>query len=301
MTPGEHPGATAPAALTQNLRAILWMLLSVGLLAGVDSFAKIVAAELHPLQIVFFRNLFGAFTLAPFFLRFGLNHIRTDRLGFHVVRGIVHVIGMIGWFTALTLIPLAEATALTFILPMYASFGAIIFLGEPSRFNRWLSIAIGLVGMLIIIRPGVVPISFGVVVVIVAGIAAAISKVMTKSLARTDSPLTIVGYMSVILTLVSLIPALFVWQTPSLFALGLTFLMGALGTGAHYLMTMSYRDGELTAVEPVTFARLVWAALFGFLFFGETLEISTWMGSAVIIVAATYLARIESRQVRGEV
>jgi drug/metabolite transporter (DMT)-like permease len=294
---GEGPPSQSAhaAAAAKNLRAILWMVLSVGFLAAVDGLAKTVAQDLHPFQIVFFRNFFGAFCLVPFFLRYGLHHFRTERTGFHIIRGAVHVIGMLAWFTALTLIPLAEATALSFLLPMYASLGAILFLGEPNRLNRWISILVALIGMLIILRPGVVPVSFGAILVLLGGVTAAVSKIMTKSLARTDSPLTIVGYMTLVLTVVSLVPALFVWQTPSLSALALMALMGATGTGAHYLMTMSYRDGDLTLVEPATFGRLVWAALFGFIFFQEAPEIWTWIGSAVIIASATYLARIESK------
>lgn len=274
-------------------------MLSVALLAGVDAFVKVVGQDMHPFQVVFFRNLFGAITIAPFILRGGLHRLRTNRLGFHAARGAVHVGSMFCWFTALTLIPLAEATALSFMLPMWASIGAIIFLGEPNRLNRWISIAVGLVGMLIIIRPGAVPISLGIVLVIIGSMCAAAHKVMTKSLARTDTPLTIIAYMSFFLTIFSLIPALFVWTTPSLLALGIFAFMGILGTWAHYLMTAAYRDGELTAVEPVTFARLIWAAIFGYIFFTEVPEIWTWAGSAVIVAGAIYLARIEALQSRA--
>ena len=193
----------------------------------------------------------------------------------------------------MSILPLAEATALSFTLPMYASVGAIVFLGEPNRLNRWISIAVGIIGMLIIIRPGFIPISAGVGFVVISTIGAAAVKVMTKSLASTDAPLTILGYMTALLAIFSLLPALFVWKTPSLMLVGLTAVMGVTGTFAHYLITIAYRDGELTIVEPMTFARLVWAALFGFLLFGEVPEIWTRFGSAVIVAGAVYLARIE--------
>lgn len=274
------------------------MVLSVALLAGVDTFVKVVAKDLHPFEVVFFRNLFGAITIAPFVLKGGLHALKTNRLGFHAARGAVHLGSMLCWFSALTLIPLADATALSFMLPMWASIGAILFLGEPNRLNRWISIALGLIGMVIIIRPGAVPISLGVILVIVGSIGAAATKVMTKSLSRTDTPLTIIAYMSLMLTTFSLIPALFVWKTPSLAALGILAMMGVIGTWAHYLMTAAYRDGELTAVEPVTFARLIWAAIFGYIFFSEVPVLWTWAGSAVIIAGAIYLARIEAIQSR---
>ena len=275
------------------------MVLSVALLAGVDTFVKVVAKDLHTFEIVFFRNFFGAIFLLPFVLRPGFHQLRTKRIGFHAMRGVLHVIAMSSWFFALTLIPIAEATALSFILPMWASIGAIIFLGEPNRLSRWLSIALGIIGMLIIIRPGIVPITIGVLLVPLSSLAAAGVKIMTKSLARTDTPLTIIAYMSVILTLFSFIPAIFVWKTPSLAALGMMALMGAFGTLAHYFMTAAYRDGELTAVEPFTYVRLIWAAIIGYVFFSEAPVLWTWAGSAVIVAGAIYLARIEAMQSRA--
>ena len=154
-----------------NLLAIFLMIISVGVASGLDSVVKLVANQgMHPIQIVFFRNLFGLVVILPIFLKFGFNQLRTKRLKFHVVRGGIQSTAMVSWFTAITLIPLAEATALSFLMPIYASVGAILIMGEPSRQSRWIAIAIGFIGMLVILRPGLVEISLGSIFVIGSGV-----------------------------------------------------------------------------------------------------------------------------------
>ena len=175
------------------------MIISVGVLSAIDTIVKHAANEgMHPLQIVFFRNLFGLIVLIPLFLKNGFGQLRTKRSGFHLVRGIVHSGSMISWFVALTLIPLAEATALSFVIPIYASIGAIVFMNEPSESRRWWAIFLGFMGMLIILRPGFSAINLGSILVIGSAIAVAASKLMVKSLAQTDTPITIVFFLSLI-------------------------------------------------------------------------------------------------------
>ena len=158
MTPAPAPEPRA----ARNARAIMLMVLSVAMLSLVDGIAKLVAADgLHPFMIAFFRNLFGMLAMAPFFLRTGLAGLRTTRLPMHLGRGALHATAMLCWFTALTLVPLAEATSISFMSPVFASIGAVLILGERSRPIRWASVAIGFTGMLIIIRPGVIDMNLG--------------------------------------------------------------------------------------------------------------------------------------------
>jgi len=285
--------APAPRA-ARNARAIMLMGLSVAMLALVDGIAKAVAADgLHPFMIAFFRNLFGMLAMAPFFLRTGLAGMKTTRLTMHLARGAVHAVSMLCWFTALTMVPLAEATAMSFSSPVFASIGAVLIMGERSRPIRWVSVAIGFAGMLIILRPGFVDWNLGAALLITGAVCIAAVKLMVKSLSRTDTPATIVAYMSITLTIYTLVPALFVWQWPGARLLLMLAAMGALGTAAHVVQTYSYRDGEITLVEPTGYLRLVWAAAVGFILFAEVPEIWTWAGTAVVIFGATLLLREE--------
>jgi drug/metabolite transporter (DMT)-like permease len=266
------------------------------LLSSVDILVRVVAKELHPIEIVFFRNFFSIFVLLPYFLHVGFARLKTARLGYHVVRGGFHAFSMCMWFMAVAFMPLAEATALTFMIPVYASIGAILFLSERSQLGRWLAVAVGFVGMLVIVRPGFTGIGLGAILVTLSAISVAVSKVMTKSLARTDSTPAIVFYMTIILSAFTFVPMLFVWRMPSPTALLWMAAMATLGTLAHLCMTQGYREGDLSAVEPANFVRLIWAASFAFVLFGEIPEIWTWAGAAIIMSGTLFLMRVEARR-----
>ena len=275
------------------------MAVSVGMLAALDGMVKIVNnLDMHPFEIAFFRNFFGIIAMIPFFMRIGFKELRTQRLKLHIGRGCIHSASMITWFWALTVIPLADATALSFMIPVFASIGAIFIMREPSQASRWISIVIGFIGMIVILRPGFADISFGTWLVLGGTVLVAITKLMTKSLARTESPATIVAYMSLILTLVSFCFALSVWTWPTL-EMWLWFIaMGAMGSVAHVLQAHSYKEGDVTLVEPVGFLRLVWAALIGFTIFGEVPQIWSWLGGGIIMVGVLMLIRTEAKPKR---
>jgi drug/metabolite transporter (DMT)-like permease len=278
--------------MTKNTRAILLMITSVGMLTCLDGIVKLVnGLGMHPFQIAFLRNFFGVLALLPFFIKVGFQELHTSRLTTHIARGVVHAISMIAWFWALTLVPLADATALSFMVPVFASIGAIVIMKEPSKFIRWASIFIGFIGMLIILRPGFVEISMGTWLVLGGAIFVAISKLLTKTLSRTESPTTIVAYMSFIVTIVSLLPAIFVWKWPTVEMFFWLLGMGALGSVAHVIQAQSYKEGDVTLIEPVGFVRLIWAALIGFIVFGEQPLISSWLGGGVIMLSVIILIK----------
>ena len=273
------------------------MVVSVGILAAVDSIVKFAANEgMHPIQIVFFRSLFGLIFLMPMFFSTGVEQLRNIRIGFNILRGVIHSISMILWFTALTMIPLANATSLSFTIPIYASIGAILFMGEPTQKLRWIAIGFGFIGMLVIIRPGISIINEGSLIVVASAIFAAVSKLMLKSLAKTEKPTTIVFFMTLIITIVSFVPSLFLWKTPPSEIWFLMILLGFGGSVAHVIQTYAYSMGEITALEPFSYFRLVWAATFGFFLFGEMPTTWTWIGASIILMGALLLTRYESKK-----
>ena len=262
-----------------------------------QSMVRFISTDLdvHPVEMVFWRSLFAFVFLVPIVLRQGLGKLRTRRPGLQIVRGVFQAGAMILFWWSLTLIPLAKATAILFSGPIFASFGAVFLLGERSRPRRWLAICGGLAGTLIIVRPGAGTVGFGVLIAVAAAVMFAASKLCIKVLARTDSTTTIVAYMAITVTPITLIPALFVWTWPPLEFYLWILVVAGLGTVAHYFLTQSYRVGELTAVEGVSYTRLIWAALLGYFVFDEIPEIWTWAGSAVIIASAWILASGEAK------
>jgi drug/metabolite transporter (DMT)-like permease len=266
---------------------------------------RITAGEgLHVFEIVFLRNLLAALFMAPFFLRLGRSPegggaLRTKCLGLHVARGFFQVTAMLMYWMALTLVPLADATVLLFTSPIFATMGAILFLGEGARAKRWASIGLGFIGMLIIVRPHVAPLELGVALGLGGSVLFAGSRLIAKRATRVDSAPTVVAYLAFTTTPLSLVPALFVWTWPSLEMVALLVVIAALGTLTHLLMTQAFREGDLTAVEPLYFTRLIWASLIGYVLFAEIPVIWTWTGAAVIIASTTLLVRSETRPARS--
>ena len=160
---------------------------------------------------------------------------------------------------------------------------------------RWLGIALAIGSGLIVIRPGYTEISSGVWLVLFSALAVSNSKLIAKVLTRTEGPTTIVAYLTLLMTPITLIPALFVWQTPTLEQLGLMAVIGICGKISHLLFVQAYKLADITLVEPAMFTRMVWAALIGFFVFAEFPEFWTWIGAGVIVVGTTLLARREAR------
>jgi drug/metabolite transporter (DMT)-like permease len=194
-------------------------------------------------------------------------------------------------YTAITVTPIATVIALAFITPLFTAGGAIAFMGEPSKLNRWGAVLLGLVGALIIIRPGLIAISFGVILVISYAIQQAASNLTAKKLIQYEPVSIVVAWMTLISTPLTLIPALFVWSWPDLWGWYLVSINAICSTIAHLATTQAYKISDITLADPLIFFRLIAGAVFGYIFFREVPDIWVWTGSIVIILAATLLSR----------
>ncbi len=271
------------------------MLCATFLLTLMHGVVRHVGADLHPFVISFFRNLFGVVVLAPLLLRHGPTAMYTSAPLLQVVRSMLGVVAMLCWFYGLTVVPIADATALSFTNVLFASLGAVFFLGERMRLRRWMAVALGFVGAVVILRPGFQEISTGFIMVLISSMCWGIAVVVVKKLSATDSSISIVAWMSIMLTLLSLPAALWFWQTPTLIQFGWLLLIGLLGTGGHISMVGALKLTDATNVLPLDFTRLLWAVLIGFVVFGEFPDRWTWLGAFVIIGSACYLIFREAR------
>jgi len=251
---------------------------------------RFASEELHPLVIVFYRNLVGVLVLMPLVMRYGRGVFQTSRPGLMVARSAVNLFSMILYFWALTIAPLAQVTALGFTFPIFLAVLAVLFLGEKVGPRRWTAIILGFLGALIIVRPGFQAVQLGDVLTIASAILWAVTMMVIKVLSRTESSLTITVYMMLIMTVLSLPPALFFWSWPSLTMLGWLVLLGALGTAGQWMLTESLRLADTSVVTPFDYSRLIWASLIGYLIFGEVPDWGVWLGGALIAASATYLA-----------
>lgn len=278
-------------AMPVNARAVLLVLGAAFLFASSHAGIRHLTAELHPFVVAFFRNFFAFAAFAPWFVKNGFSGLRTNRFGLHFLRALVNTVAILLWFSALGMMAFADATALSLTGPLFAVAGAVVIMGERVGAMRWSALALGVAGALVVIRPGLETVSLGAVLVLLRGMCQATTKLMIKSLTRTDETTTIVAYVMLLMLPMSLAPALFVWQWPEPADYGWLIFVGAAGAAANMAMVTGYKLTDVSIVEPVTFTRLMWAALIGYLFFAEVPDIWIWLGGAMIVAAASYLTR----------
>jgi drug/metabolite transporter (DMT)-like permease len=223
----------AVAGLPAPVRGALWMCAAATAFALMVTLVRQLTDGLHPLQVVFFRTAFGLAAMLPWLLGRGFGVLRTGHLRRHLLRASIGMFAMVGWFSTLSLMPLAEATALSFTAPLFTSVLAVLVLGEVMRLRRWSAVAIGFLGALIIVRPGLAAIQPAALLAIGTAAMWAISTIQIKIMARTESAGAITTYMVLLTTPMTLIAALFVWQNPSLEQLGWAALLGAAGSTGH--------------------------------------------------------------------
>lgn len=268
---------------------IFWMLITGLCFISVTALVKYMSTGLPPAQMAFLRYLLGLVFLLP-----AIGALRAARLtprqwrlfGF---RGVVHGLGVISWFYAMTRIPIADVTAMNYLAPIYVTIGAALFLGEKLAFRRIAAVVIALIGALVILRPGFREISSGHLAMIFTAIAFGGSYLTAKVMADELKPAVVVAMLSIFVTLVLLPFALADWVTPSLRDLVLLFFVACFAVGGHYTMTLAFAAAPVTVTQPVTFTQLIWAVLLGYFVFGESIDLWVVVGGVLILASVTFI------------
>ena len=268
------------------------------LFVGVTVAVRYLGNSMNPVQAAFIRYCFGIVLILPLLSRAGVMSLDRDRLGFHALRGLLHGGGVILWFLAMSRIPISEVTALGFTTPIFVTLGAAVFLSERLKPYRVAAVLLGFIGALLILRPGLRVIDIGALAQLGAAPLFACSYLMAKSATRREASSMIVILLSVFCTLTLALPALMVWRTPTLEELLLLGLTALLATSGHYCMTRALEAAEVSAVQPFTFLQLVWATILGLILFDEHPDVWIWIGGAVIVASATWMAQQEVRSIR---
>jgi drug/metabolite transporter (DMT)-like permease len=266
-------------------RAAIWMVGWLAMMLVLPVAGREAARELTLVQVMELRSVLGFLMMYPLIHRSGgLAAVRSQRPWLHVWRNGVHFAAQYGWLLAITLIPLAQVIAIEFTMPIWTALLAASLLGE--RMTRWKNAAIvlGLVGVLVIVRPGASSVSFGQMVALATAVGFAGSIIMIKSLTRTDSALTILFWMVIVQAAIGLIPALFVWVWPSPVTWAWLAMIAFCGTFSHYCMARALHYADATVVVPMDFLRVPLSAALGWLVYSETVDIYTAAGAALILV-----------------
>ena len=276
------------AALSPTIRAALWMSGALVSFMAMAIAGRELSTELTTFQILFFRSAVGLAAIVPLLQVTGWAQVKTGVFGTHVIRNVTHFGGQYGWFYGIALIPLTEVFAIEFTVPIWTAILATLFLGERMNGLRILAVALGFVGILVILRPGVAVVSAPAIAVLGGAICYAISHVFTKRLSGTETPLTILFYMTVIQLPLGLAPALPHWVWPPAALWPWVGVVAVTALSAHYCLTRAFQLADATVVMPMDFLRLPLIAVVGFLFYGETLKTWVFVG-ALIVFAATWL------------
>lgn len=283
----------APARPVNVAAGVAWMLATGLLFVAVTGIVRYLGSDLPAAEGAFIRYLIGFLMIAPALIPAIRRPPRRRVLVLYSARGLVHGFGVMLWFYAMARIPVAEVTALGYSQPIFVTIGAALFLGERIRLHRLGAILLGLVGVLIILRPGFNEIGVGQLAQLGAAPLFAISFLIAKRLTDEASSAEIVAALSLGCTIVLFPFALAEWRDPTweeVFMLGLTALCATLG---HYTLTRAFACAPITVTQPVTFLQIVWATILGVVVFAEPADAYVMAGSAVIVGSAWYIARRE--------
>jgi drug/metabolite transporter (DMT)-like permease len=289
-----------PRRTSGAARGMAWMLLTSVLFVGVTGIVRHLGSDMSAPQAAFIRYGFGVMLMLPVLMRLRARELISPRMGMHAVRGLVHGIGVMLWFYAMARIPIAEVTALSYTTPIFVTIGAAWFLGERIRFRRIAAVLLSILGVLVIVRPGIIAVELGTLAQIAAAPLFAASMLIAKRMTDTEPTTVIVALMAVFVTLTLLPFALASWRTPTPEELAWLFATALLATLGHLTLTQAFRAADITVTQPVSFLQLVWAALLGLYVFGEAIDFWTMVGALIIIASATYIAHREASLARRD-
>jgi drug/metabolite transporter (DMT)-like permease len=266
-------------------KAALWMAGWLSLMVVIAVAGREATGELAVFQVMEMRSVIGLCMLYPL-VRAGGGFVamKTTRVRDHAARNVVHYAAQYGWFAALTMIPLAQVVAIEFTMPLWTVLLAAVFLGE--RINLWklLAVALGLVGVGLIVRPGGSGFSAGHAIALAAALGFAVSLTLTKSLTGSDSAVVIIFWMLVVQSLLGLVPAVAVWRWPSAAVWGWVLVVAFCGTFSHYCMARAMRHADATVVVPMDFLRVPLTATAGWLVYSERMDLYTVLGAVLILM-----------------
>jgi drug/metabolite transporter (DMT)-like permease len=240
--------------------------------------------EMNVFQIMEVRSLLGLCMLYPLIrMSGGFAAMKTSRPLQHISRNLIHYSAQLGWFFALTLIPLGQVVSIEFTMPIWTAILAAAFLGERMTVWKIAAIVLGIVGVVVIVRPSTGEVNPGQLIALAAAVGFGISIAMVKSLTRTENTLAIIFWMLVVQSVAGFFPSIYVWVWPSAWAWGWTVVIAICGTFSHYCMARAMLYADATVVIPMDFLRVPLSAAAGWLIYSERLDMFTVLGAALIL------------------
>src|ERR1700731_674853 len=285
---------TAPARADRPFRGIALILASTVFLGASDVTAKYLSATLPSIEIAWIRFLAFALIMAPSMLPGSpLYALQTKSLGLQLMRGAALLGSSLFFISGLRFLPIAEASATGFVSPLFVTALSIVFLGERVGVRRWLATAVGLIGVLIILRPGSSAFHPAAFFPIVSALAWAGTLIMTRMMSGKEHAITIMTYSSIvgICVISSLVP--FVWVAPSWHDILFGVFIGVASTAGQWIVVLAFRYADASVLAPFSYTQLLWVSILGFAIFGEVPDIQTVIGAVFIVASGLYTAHRE--------
>lgn len=268
------------------------MLATVFLFTVMNTMIKELSAGYPVNQIVFFRS---AFALIPVGIAVamnpaGLDDLRTRRPWAHLWRGMFGATAMFLSFLSFALLPLGEAVALNFAAPLFLTALSVPLLAEKVGVHRWSAVGVGFVGVLVMVRPGADVLNLGALVALTAAFFQALAMIMLRQLGRSESPNATVTYFTLLTTIVCGVTLPFAWRTPDNWHdLSLLVGTGLFGGMAQLLLTRAYVAAPASVIAPFNYTSILWAALFGWMLWGEVPTAHVVAGAMVVAASGLYI------------
>lgn len=275
--------------MPKNLFAILLIFVAIFFGSTMGMLMKLAQNNLNVYTAGFLRFFLGLIIITPYILKTKFKVYKTKNLKIHLIRSGLNFPAMLIGFAALTLVPLEKISALSFIVPFIVTILAVVFLKERIRLYRISALIIGFIGMLIILRPGIIDVSVGIQMSLLSSLFWAVVIILTKKLTKNDSAITILTYQYTIMTVLSFLTVIFFWQNPSFISLIYLSLAALSGTITHIALNHAFKLVDVSMTQPFSFFGLIIASLYGYLIFDEKPDIYTWLGALVIFIGITLI------------
>jgi len=282
--------------LTPTLRGALWMSGAVLSFCAMAVAARQLLQHLCVFEILSFRTAIALLIVLAVTLRTGIATLKTRRIGVHLWRNGVHLGGQVSWVYAIGVLPLATVFAIEFTSPIWTAIMAVLFLGEHMNRGRAVMLALGLAGVLVILRPGLGVFQPASLVMLLGSLLYAIQFIGTKKLSSTESPMAVLFWMSMIQTPVCLLAALPGWIMPAMADLPWLLAMGVGSFTAHYCMTRAMKLADAMVIVPVDYFRLPLIAVVGAVFYAEPFDPLVFLGAGMIFAGVWFSLVNEKRR-----
>ena len=280
--------------MNNNIKAILLTVSGSFFAVLMESLIRSAQYDSNVYTIGFLRFLFGLIIIFPYLIKKKFIPYKTKNFKFYFIRGLFNLPMMILGFGALVYVPFEQFKALHFLSPIIVVLLSFIIFREKIYMYRILALVIGFIGMLIIVRPGIVDFNIGTIMILISLTFWSLIIIVSKFVSKDDSPITMVTYQYTLMTIFALPLAIYFWQMPSLQSLIFVFIGAISGTILHLSLALSYKYAELSVTQPVWFSGLIFGSAFGFFVFNEIPDVWTWIGGIVVfssVLLITYNER----------